>query len=122
MIGRTVPHYRILDRRRQPVRPTTQRTFGRGEPVTAFMRIYQGPGRTEPIVPVRLCVRVLDVADRPVHDEALVFTEREFADNRTADCRLTLPVGSLPPGDYVLSLEASMADRMAGRALRFSVW
>jgi VWFA-related protein len=104
-----------------PVRPTTQRTFARGEPEIAFVRIYQGLARTEPIAPIRLRARIFDAFDRSVTDEAFVYAEREFAADRTADFRLMLPLASLPPGEYVLSLEASTANQVAGRALCFSV-
>jgi hypothetical protein len=45
-----------------------------------------------------------------------------FGTNRTADLRLTLPVQNLRSGEeYLLSLEASMGQRQAGRAVRFRV-
>jgi hypothetical protein len=34
---------------------------------------------------------------------------------------MTLPVATLPAGEYVLKLEASVDRRTAGRALRFTV-
>jgi VWFA-related protein len=104
-----------------PGPPVTRRAFARSEPVTAFMRIYQGTGRTEPIQPVQLRVRILDAQDRTVRDEALVFALREFASARTADCRLTLPTRTLPVGQYLLTLEVTMGERVAGRAMRFEI-
>ena len=35
----------------------------------------------------------------------------EFASNRTATTRLTLPLRELPPGEYLLALEATLGDR-----------
>jgi hypothetical protein len=41
--------------------------------------------------------------------------------NRRADCVITLPVANLPPGKYLLKLDASLDRRTSGRMLAFSV-
>lgn len=104
-----------------PVAPSTSRTFSRTEPAVAFLRIYQGTGRDAEIQPVSVRARVIDTTDRAVVDSALVFQPREFASNRTADCRINLPLSRLSPGEYLLHVEATMGERVAGRALRFRV-
>ena len=45
----------------------------------------------------------------------------EFAQARTADHYVTLPLTSLAAGEYLLQVETSMGTRTAGRALRFVV-
>jgi hypothetical protein len=65
-------------------------------------------------------VRILDARGQAVRDQALVFNERQFA-LRRADCVISLPLADLPRGEYLLRLDASMADRDAARALRFAV-
>jgi hypothetical protein len=104
-----------------PVVPTTTREFGRTDSAVAFFRIYQGTARGEAIAPVDLRARVLNASDQAVISQALVFRPIEFEQNRTADGRINLPISRLPPGEYLLSLEAAMGERVAGRALRFRV-
>ena len=104
-----------------PVVPTTTREFGRTDAAVAFFRIYQGTARGEAIAPVDLRARVLNASNQAAISQALVFRPVEFEKNRTADGRINLPISRLPPGEYLLSLEAAMGERVAGRALRFRV-
>lgn len=99
---------------------TTRRAFARREAVRALLQIYQGTARSDDIQPVSMRVRILDARGQAVRDQMLVFNERQFA-LRRADCVISLPLGDLPPGEYLLRLDASMAEREAGRALRFAV-
>jgi hypothetical protein len=55
-----------------------------------------------------------------VRDQSLPFSEQAFT-KRRADCVITLPLAALPPGEYLLRLEASMDRQTTGRALRFAV-
>lgn len=100
--------------------PTTRRVFRRQDRVRALLQIYQGTERSETIVPVSMRVQILDAKGGAVRDQSLPFTEKAFT-NRRADCVITLPVANLPPGDYLLKLEASADRQTAGRALRFAV-
>jgi hypothetical protein len=104
-----------------PVAPTTTRTFARGSGVTAFMQVYQGTTRTDALQPVGVRVRILNARDEAVRDQALVLEPAAFSQGRAADIRFTLPVQNLPAGQYLLSLEARMDERQAGRAVRFEV-
>ena len=104
-----------------PVAPTTARAFKRGDAVSAFMRIYQGTGRSDALAPVAVRVQIVDAQDRVVRDEVMPLDVSAFAEARAADCRIALPVSQLPPGDYLLRLEAAMGERVAGRVMRFSV-
>jgi hypothetical protein len=103
-----------------PPMSTTRRSFKRGERVRALLQIYQGVGRIDPIVPVSMRVRLLDAKGGAVRDQSLPFSEAAFT-NRRADCVITLQLSSLPAGDYLLELEASVERRTAGRAIRFAV-
>ncbi len=100
--------------------PTTRRVFHRDERVRALLQIYQGTERTEAIAAVSMRVQILDAKGGAVRDQSLPFTEKAFT-NRRADCVITLPLASLPPGDYLLKLEASVDRHTTGRALRFAV-
>lgn len=104
-----------------PVVPTAQRTFTRSGSVLGFLRVYQGTARRDPVMPVQVRARVIDASDRNAIEAAFVMPESEFQATRSADCRITLPVGKLAPGEYLLSVDASMGGRVAGRALRFTV-
>jgi hypothetical protein len=88
--------------------------------VRAVLQIYQGTQKTDPIRPVSMRVQILDAKGTAIRDQSLPFAEQAFT-NRRADCVITLPLASLPPGDYLLKLEASQDQRRAGRALRFVV-
>lgn len=104
-----------------PIRPTPQRTFLRTEHSTAFVRVYQGTGRSDQLQPVQVRVRIVNAQDRDVRDEGIVLQATAFAAGRAADLRMPIPLASLAPGDYLLRLEAATGDNLAGRALRFSV-
>jgi hypothetical protein len=104
-----------------PVAPTAARSFRHGDVVSAFMRVYQGTGRDDALAPVVVRVQIVDSQDRTLRDEVLPLTAGAFGDTRAADCRIALPVSQLPPGNYLLRLEAQLGERVAGRALRFTV-
>lgn len=48
-------------------------------------------------------------------------TPAEFASNRTATARLTRPLRELSPGEYLLTLKATLGERRAERSVRFEV-
>ncbi len=101
-------------------KPTTRRTFKRGDVVRAVLQIYQGTGRTDALAPVVIRVRVLDAKGTALRDQSLPFPESSFANRRT-DCVITLPLSTLAPGEYLLKLDASANRNTSGRALRFRV-
>jgi len=100
--------------------PTTRRRFNRDQRVRALLQIYQGTHRTGGILPVSMRVQIFDGKGGAVRDQSLPFTEQTFT-NRRASCVITIPVANLPPGEYVLRLEASADRQKTGRALRFTV-
>jgi VWFA-related protein len=104
-----------------PIVPTTARVFPRTAPVSAFMQVYQGLDRKDAVQPVAITATVIDRAGVTRVREVLPLTVEAFGDRRTADCRVTLPVSRLEPGEYLLTLEAATAAHAAGRAIRFSV-
>ena len=98
--------------------PTTRRAFDRREPVRAAVQLYQGTMRTEPIVPVAVRNRVLDVAGRAVRDQRLILTPESFA-NRTAG--MSVDLSGLSPGAYLLAIDASHDRESTRRTLAFAV-
>jgi len=101
-------------------KPTTRRAFTRREVVRAVLQIYQGTERTDALAPVVMRVRILDARGTALRDQSLPFPESSFANRRT-DCVITLPLARLPPGEYLLKLDASANRHTSGRALRFRV-
>jgi VWFA-related protein len=105
-----------------PVAPTTARRFARRSGVEAFLQIYQGTTRQDALQPVGVRVRIMGARGELARDQGVTLPASAFGTNRTADLRLTLPVQNLRSGEeYLLSLEASMGQRQAGRAVRFRV-
>jgi hypothetical protein len=103
-----------------PVLPTTRRTFASGDQVRAFLQVYQGTRRTDPIVPVSIRVRILDARGGATRDQSLVLSEKEFRVRR-ADCRINLPVDRLSAGEYLLEIGATAGGETSARKLRFAV-
>lgn len=100
--------------------PSTRRTFKRTDQVRAAFQIYQGTGRAEPLAPVTMRVRILDAKGATVRDQSLPFAESAFTSRRT-DGVITLPLSNLPPGIYLLRLDASTNRHTASRAIQFDV-
>jgi VWFA-related protein len=100
-----------------PIVPTAQRDFLRTNRVTAFVQVYQG-GRAREYVD-------LDVNLTDGHGTNVFHSLHEIAPDRFglrgADYQLDLPMSRLPPGPYLLSIEASSKTAEARRDVRFVV-
>jgi VWFA-related protein len=103
-----------------PVQPTARRTFRQGEPILALLRIHQGTGRIDPLASVDVRVAITDAAGKQVGASAERLDASQFRKDRSADHFMRLPP-TLPPGDYLLTVETSLGPRTAGRAMRFTV-
>ena len=104
-----------------PIVPTTRRDFDRTDKLVAFLRIYQGTRRQDPLQPVQLRASVTDAEGRVVGSESAALEVAQFAKERTADHYLALPLATLAAGEYLLRIETEMGTRSAGRVLRFRV-
>jgi len=98
--------------------PTTRREFGLTDTVTALVRVYQRQG--EQPAPVTVVFHVLDSALREVIQGESVLQPDVFAAG-SADARYPLPLGRLPPGSYVLRVEAARERTTSRRDVRFDV-
>jgi hypothetical protein len=104
-----------------PIVPTGRREFVRSDRLTAFFRIYQGIGRQDALGPVQLRTSIADAQGAIVASESTTIGVDQFASGRSADRFLTVPLGKLVPGEYLLQLETTRGSRVAGRAIRFVV-
>ena len=104
-----------------PFAPTARRTFAATDTVSAFVQVGQGTSLKSMIVPVILTMRIVDVHDRVVRQQASTLEPRAFSSNRTANSKLEIPTAGLPPGQYLLKLDAAIAKDSSERMVRFSV-
>jgi hypothetical protein len=99
--------------------PTTRRAFKQVDQMLAFLRIYQHSGGN--LQAVQLETTILDEKDKPAfHAEETLAPDR-FAASRSVDHELAVPVNTLPPGSYLLSIQASAGKVSLRRDVRFSV-
>jgi VWFA-related protein len=102
-----------------PIVPTAERTFAADETVTAFARIYEG-GK-DPHQPVDITTRILDGAGAEVFSKVESVGADRFGASRSADVTLALPLSTLPPGPYLLSVVATRGKVSARQDVRFSM-
>jgi hypothetical protein len=101
-----------------PVVPTSRRTFTAADAVLGFLRIYQGRGRAP--APVSLAVTITDTSNRTVTKSTHPIDGATFV-ARSADVRFTVPIATLAPGEYLLTVEATQESLVVSRNARFSV-
>ena len=101
-----------------PVVPTSRRTFRSTDAALGFVRVYQAADR--PPTPVTLSVSVTDGTDRVVQTSTEALGPERFT-TRQADCRFNLPLSTLAPGEYLLTVEAAQGARTVRRHVRFVV-
>ena len=90
-----------------PFAPTTVRAFVRDELVTALVRVYQG-GR-DTLRPASIATRIFNETDQQVFEATSDVTPEGFVGpTRAAEYQLRLPLATLPSGEYVLKLEATV--------------
>jgi VWFA-related protein len=99
--------------------PTTERTFGKDENVSATIRFYQGPTPVPQSVVLKTVI--LDGRDRAVFDASDNINMSSLP-TRFAEHRLQLPLASLAPGPYLLRFEvAASSSDLQRREVRFEV-
>jgi hypothetical protein len=99
--------------------PIVSRSFGTEERVRAFLRVYQGGSKR--VAPVDVKTRLVDEHDVEVMHRLETLSATAFSSERQADHWLALPLSELRPGDYWLSIEASVGKQRVSRNVRFSV-
>ncbi len=102
-----------------PFVPTTDRQFMPSDEVAMFVRIYQG-GKGK-IVPVRMTARVKNEKNAVASNHEGTLEVENFSQHRAADFEVSLPLDHLPPGEYLLEVDAQSGARHVIRTARFSV-
>jgi VWFA-related protein len=102
-----------------PRSPTTLRDFSSDQGVTALFSLYEG-GKS-PLAPVILTTRIQDSHDTNVFEKTETIELAQFNPHRAADVGCALPIGALPPGPYLLTLEATLKNNTVRRDVRFQV-
>ena len=103
-----------------PFVPTTMRTFSPTDRVGLMMRIYQG-GK-EPPVPVDVRTMLIDQMDKTLVDETTTLMTDVFQTTAgTSEHRLELPLRELPPGEYLIKVEAVLEKLTQTRHVRIRV-
>jgi VWFA-related protein len=103
-----------------PVVPTTGRSFTRDDRVTAFVRAYEGGDTRRPAAPVTLVTRIAGVDESPAVTHSQTLDPARFT-ARAADVRFDLPLSSLKPGPYLLTLEATLGRTTVRRDVKFEI-
>jgi hypothetical protein len=101
-----------------PFPPTARREFDNASEVRAFARVYQGG--TNAIEPVRVATTVQDTSGRTVFEQTDTLNTDVFT-ARAADVLVDLPRGPFSPGEYLLTIEATVRKSTARRDMRFAV-
>ena len=102
------------------VTPTAEREFTANHAVTAVVRVYQA--EKKPAVPVEVRAVITNTANDDVWTQNVSVTPAQFTARHAADVTLALPLSTLAAGDYLLTLEATAAERRAEASkVRFSV-
>ena len=99
-----------------PVPATTARAYDATTAVTAFARIYNRARD-----PIAIRATITDQEGAAVFGRETPFAAGEFSPQGVADFRMVVPVSSLRPGRYLLTLEAVGKQKTAARQVRFSV-
>jgi hypothetical protein len=102
-----------------PVTPTTLREFYRDEAVGAYLRVYQGARR--PVQPVTIALRIVDRLGTTVQEKTETLAGELFGGARTADYQFDVPISTLAPGPYLLTVQATAGYQVVRRDVRFLV-
>ena len=102
-----------------PVVPTTARAFSSDEQVSAFLRLYQFD--KGPVGFVSVSVDVVDAEGVRHSGRRETLGAEAFTSDRAADYRIDLPIAELPPGEYLLTIEARKAQTSVRRDVRFRI-
>ena len=88
--------------------------------MTAFVRVYQS--ERDESLPVTVSRRIIDASNRTVQESRETLFEQGKQGSHSADYLFELPLASLAPGQYLLTIEATRKEKQtAHRDVVFSV-
>ena len=102
-----------------PFPPTTRRTFAASERLRVFMQVYVS-GRP-PLQPVKMTARITDRGGESVFESTQTLTPDQFDRRGTANYSLEPRLTELPPGPYLLSIDAARQLSTLHRNVKFEV-
>ncbi len=102
-----------------PVQATTNREFRRSDVLVMFLRIYQRVRQSA--LTVRLLTRITDTANHLVLEDTVSLAPDRFHPSGAADYQRDVPLSTLTPGEYLLSLEAFAGQATRRRDVRFTI-
>ena len=101
-----------------PLTPTAQRQFVSSRRITAFVRVYDTAAQEQP--PVTMAARIVNIHNI-VRFRQTASLRTGGSEPRSADYLLDLPLSTLAAGGYLLTVEATHANRTVTRDIRFGV-
>ena len=97
-----------------PVVPTSRREFWETDRVSAFLQLYRNKGND----PVTVTVRLLNAQDATFFEKVDSLPTERFGSNHAADYQVPLPVEAMPPGPYLVTIEAATSRSTSRRDVR----
>ena len=102
-----------------PDAPAARRNFARSDHVAAWLQIYQGLRR--PAMPGYLLTEIRDERDTRVFQQETRLLAEDVGTNRAISEQIDLPLSTLAPGAYLLSVQVRQGNVNVQRELRFNV-
>ena len=99
-----------------PLVPTTTRDFGQADRVTAGIRLVQP--RNLLATPVAVETAIVDAAGRQVARVPATVSSAAFSAARVADYVIDLPIATLSPGEYLVTMTAALGKTTVRRTAR----
>jgi hypothetical protein len=99
-------------------KPTSRRTFRKTDQAVAFMRIYQGKPA---FAPTTVSTRLVDARNAVIADITQPVAGATTGSRSAGDYEVELPLASLSPGEYLLTVAVAGNDKTLERQLRFRV-
>jgi hypothetical protein len=101
-----------------PEVPTTVREFYGDDHVAGLIRVSEKAA--SPAVPVTLMLHLANAQGATVQEGTELIPAAAFGTTHTADHTFEIPVAALPPGEYLLTVKASVGKASATRQLRYT--
>jgi VWFA-related protein len=102
-----------------PARPIARRDFDRQEHVTAFISGYHVSGALP--APIEIVSRIVDDENHKKFEQKASLSAGDFGASQSASYQMDIPLSTLEPGAYLLTMETRAGKGKTTRYVRFSV-